>query len=159
MFTTKRLILRAYREGDFAETVAFWNDFDNQQVTVIDHVVPQGIVEQGFVKDWFKQNRLHNRDGEISLALKPEFKDQGYGTDVLAWDLVYAFKSLNLHRVSLRAFENINESAMNLYKKSGFAKEGRLRKANWIDGKWANVVLMSILDEEWWLLCKGYHQL
>ncbi|KAI0789765.1 acyl-CoA N-acyltransferase [Abortiporus biennis] len=150
MFTTKRLILRAYREGDFAETVAFWNDFDNQQVTVIDHVVPQGIVEQGFVKDW-------NRDGEISLALKPEFKDQGYGTEVLAWDLVYAFKSLNLHRVSLRASEN--EPAMNLYKKSGFAEEGRLRKANWIDGKWANVVLMSILDEEWWLLCKGYHQL
>lgn len=27
--------------------------------------------------------------------------------------------------------------------------EGRVRKANWIDGKWEDTVMMAILDEDW----------
>lgn len=32
---------------------------------------------------------------------------------------------------------------------SGFVEEGRKRQANWIDGKWEDVVSMGILKEEW----------
>lgn len=31
----------------------------------------------------------------------------------------------------------------------GFVHEGRVRKANWIDGKWEDTVMMAILDEDW----------
>lgn len=32
---------------------------------------------------------------------------------------------------------------------SGLVEEGRKRKANWIDGKWEDIVFMGILEEEW----------
>ena len=33
--------------------------------------------------------------------------------------------------------------------RSGFVEEGRVRKYNWDDGKWSDLVLMVILEEEW----------
>jgi hypothetical protein len=32
----------------------------------------------------------------------------------------------------------------------GFVVEGRKRKANWAKGKWGDIILMSIVDEEYW---------
>lgn len=31
----------------------------------------------------------------------------------------------------------------------GFVEEGRLRKALWLDGDWIDIILMSILEDEW----------
>lgn len=28
-------------------------------------------------------------------------------------------------------------------------EEGRKRKANWVDGKWEDIIFMAILEEEW----------
>jgi len=89
-----------------------------------------------------------NRDGDLAITLKTAHWGKGYASEVLKFTVDYAFRVLNLHRVSLGVFET-NERALNLYKKVGFVEEGRLRKANWIDGAWRNVVLMGILDEEW----------
>lgn len=33
--------------------------------------------------------------------------------------------------------------------RSGFVEERRVRKYNWDDGKWVDLVLMVILEEEW----------
>jgi RimJ/RimL family protein N-acetyltransferase len=38
---------------------------------------------------------------------------------------------------------------LNGYTCSGFVEEGGKRKANWVDGHWADNVLMEILQEEW----------
>ncbi|KAL4246630.1 Acyl-CoA N-acyltransferase [Abortiporus biennis] len=172
MFATEHLILRAYREQDLEDTVSIWNDLATQQLTALDHVVPRGPSQKEIAKGWFEKDRLHvileekssqkyvgfftirddnpkNRDGEIAMALKPEFTNKGYGTEVLEWGIEYAFKGLNLHRLSLGTFGN-NERAIHVYKKLGFVEEGRLRKANWVDGKWVDIILMSILDEDWW---------
>ncbi|KAI0789763.1 acyl-CoA N-acyltransferase [Abortiporus biennis] len=172
MFTTERLILRAYREEDVDETLKMWNDLTIQQLTAIDHVVPRGPNQKQEVRSWFEKNRLHviledkasgsyvgfmaiedqnpkNRDGEFGITIKPEFTNKGYGTEVLRWAIDYAFKGLNLHRLWLKSFGH-NERAIHVYKKLGFVEEGRLRKANWVDGRWVDVVIMSILDEEWW---------
>jgi L-amino acid N-acyltransferase YncA len=32
---------------------------------------------------------------------------------------------------------------------SGFVEEGRERRYNWDDGKWLDLILMTILEEEW----------
>lgn len=32
---------------------------------------------------------------------------------------------------------------------SGFVQEGVQRKANWLDGKWQDVIWMAVLDEDW----------
>jgi hypothetical protein len=32
----------------------------------------------------------------------------------------------------------------------GFVEEGRKRKCNWLDGKWADSILFAILEDEFW---------
>lgn len=36
---------------------------------------------------------------------------------------------------------------------SGFIEEGRMRKCNWIGGRWDDIILMSILQDEWGIDC------
>lgn len=31
----------------------------------------------------------------------------------------------------------------------GFVEEGRMRKSNWVAGKWDDIIFMSILEDEW----------
>ncbi|KAL4246629.1 Acyl-CoA N-acyltransferase [Abortiporus biennis] len=153
MFTTERLILRAYREEDVDETLKMWNDLTIQQLTAIDHVVPRGPNQKQEVRSWFEKNRLHvilEDKASGSYVGFMAIEDQNpKNRDVLRWAIDYAFKGLNLHRLWLKSFGH-NERAINVYKKLGFVEEGRLRKANWVDGRWVDVVIMSILDEEWW---------
>ena len=62
--------------------------------------------------------------------------------------LKYAFEHLNLHKVFLRVYE-YNERAIHVYEKCGFRMEGRLRKQRFKWGKYHDVLIMGILDEEY----------
>ncbi len=77
-----------------------------------------------------------------------EYWDKGYGTDAMRVLLDYAFKELNLHRVSLTVFE-YNPRAMRSYQKAGFVMEGRERSVIRRDGKRYDLLFMGILREEW----------
>lgn len=72
----------------------------------------------------------------------------GYGTDAMRILLRYAFNELNLHRVTLGAFE-YNPRALRSYEKAGFTIEGRDRRPLHRDGERADVIIMGILREEW----------
>lgn len=58
-----------------------------------------------------------------------------------------AFNEYGLHRVYLTVFAD-NESAIHLYEKCGFIKEGQLRKHIYKDGKYVDWCLYGILAEE-----------
>ena len=62
--------------------------------------------------------------------------------------LNFAFKDLNLHRVYLHVFAT-NSAAIRAYEKAGFVYEGKLRSAAHIDGAYVDVVIMSVLREEY----------
>jgi RimJ/RimL family protein N-acetyltransferase len=68
--------------------------------------------------------------------------------------LRYAFRELNLHRVTLTVFE-YNPRAIRSYEKAGFVVEGRLR--NWLnrEGRRWDMIHMGILREEWETLNTG----
>lgn len=72
----------------------------------------------------------------------------GYGTDAMQVILRYAFRELNLHRVSLDVFE-YNPRALHSYEKAGFKIEGRRRKIVQRDGTRYDMIFMGILREEW----------
>lgn len=38
---------------------------------------------------------------------------------------------------------------MTYMRSSGFVEEGRLRKANWVNGVWRDVILMGVLVDDW----------
>jgi len=62
--------------------------------------------------------------------------------------LRHGFLTLNLNRVFLRVFET-NPRAIRSYEKAGFIHEGRLRQAEFRDGQYVDILLMSVLRSEW----------
>ena len=53
-----------------------------------------------------------------------------------------------MHRIGIAAAE-YNKGAVKLYERLGFTQEGRLRECNWHDGGFWDVVLFSMLEDEW----------
>ena len=58
---------------------------------------------------------------------------------------------LNLNRIFLNVFEN-NPRAIRAYEKAGFVLEGRLRQAEFKDGKYIDILVMSILKDDYLIL-------
>ena len=57
-------------------------------------------------------------------------------------------EELKLHRLVLDVY-SFNPSAEKVYLKAGFKREGVLRDAIMDDNKYADDILMSILEDEW----------
>ncbi len=90
-----------------------------------------------------------NRLAEVGIFIgEKRFWNQGYGHDAMVLMLRHAFSNLGLNRVFLRVFET-NPRAVHSYEKAGFVHEGRMRQAQYQDGKFVDVLLMSVLRSEW----------
>jgi methionyl-tRNA formyltransferase/GNAT superfamily N-acetyltransferase len=85
---------------------------------------------------------LQTRIGDTSQ------RGQGYGMEAVRLLLEFAFKDLNLHRVYLHVFST-NTAAIRLYENAGFKKEGMLREAAYINGKYVDLAVMGILRDEY----------
>jgi len=89
-----------------------------------------------------------HRSAELQIRIGA--RDQwgrGYGTEAVAELLRFAFLDRNLHRVYLHVLCT-NRAAMRIYAKTGFVREGIMRQAAYIGGKFVNVALMAVLAEE-----------
>jgi RimJ/RimL family protein N-acetyltransferase len=90
-----------------------------------------------------------NGDSWVGIGIgEAEYRGKGYGTDAMQVILGFAFRELNLHRVSLSVFE-YNPRAIRSYEKAGFRHEGRLRAEINRDGRRWDVLMMGILRTEW----------
>ena len=101
----------------------------------------------GFVGAW----GLSWQHGDTFFGIgigEEDFWGKGYGTEALQLFLGYAFREMNLRRVSLNVF-GYNPRAIRSYEKCGFKIEGRVRQAMRRDGKRWDMVYMGILREEW----------
>jgi diamine N-acetyltransferase len=74
-------------------------------------------------------------------------RGKGHGTAAVNDLLAFGFRDLNLNRVFLYVFVD-NVAAIKTYAKCGFKKEGVLRKAAYIDGRYVDVSIMAILRAE-----------
>lgn len=96
-----------------------------------------------FEIDW--QNRL----AEVGIHIgEKSYWNQGFGSKVMRLMLKHGFENLNLHRIWLQVFEN-NQRALRAYEKAGFILEGKFREAKFIEGKYVDVMIMSMLQSEW----------
>ena len=90
-----------------------------------------------------------NRNAELGIFIGDKtYWDQGYGTEVVRLLLRHGFSTLNLYRIFLRVFED-NPRAIRAYEKAGFIHEGRQRQAEYHDGQFHDVLIMSVLRPEW----------
>lgn len=62
--------------------------------------------------------------------------------------LDYGFGILNLHRIELEVF-TYNKRAAHVYEKIGFVREGVRRHALFYNHEYHDVILMSMLEDEY----------
>jgi diamine N-acetyltransferase len=98
---------------------------------------------QLFKIDWI------NASTELGIFIGDKsYWNQGYGSEAVSLLCRHAFETLNLHRVYLHVYE-FNRRAIRAYEKCGFVLEGRLRQARYSEGKYHDVLILSILRPEW----------
>ncbi|HNN12662.1 MAG TPA: GNAT family protein [Anaerolineales bacterium] len=92
---------------------------------------------------------ITNRNAELGIMIgdKTEW-NKGYGAEVMSLLLRHCFGTLNLNRAFLRVYAG-NVRAVRSYEKAGFVLEGRLREAVYKNGKYDDVLIMSVLRSEW----------
>lgn len=89
------------------------------------------------------------RSAEVGIMIGDKSVwNQGYGTEVMTLLLRHGFKTLNLNRIYLRVYAE-NERAIRTYEKVGFVHEGRKRQAVYKNGKYSDILMMSVLRAEW----------
>lgn len=90
-----------------------------------------------------------DRLAEVGIFIgEKSYWNQGYGQEAMTLMLQHAFDTLGLNRVYLRVFET-NPRAVRSYEKAGFVHEGRMRQAQFQNGRFIDVLLMSVLRSEW----------
>jgi diamine N-acetyltransferase len=175
MITGKKVRLRALERSDLPYFVTWFNDPEVTQGLLIhwqlsigqeekwyERVLARPFEEQPLMievqtpEGWqaigdlgFNEiDRLH-RNAEIGIAIGDKrFWNQGFGTEAMSLMVRYGFNDLNLHRIYLQVYET-NPRAIRSYEKAGFVREGVMREAVFKDGRYINVVLMSVLRPEW----------
>jgi diamine N-acetyltransferase len=90
-----------------------------------------------------------NRTAEIGIYIGDKSCwNQGYGRETMRLMLKHGFETLNLHRLFLRVFEH-NVRGIKAYERAGFQHEGRMRQALFQDGRYYDILLMSVLSDEY----------
>ena len=74
--------------------------------------------------------------------------NKGYGTQAMRMLLHFGFNTLNLNRIALDVYET-NLRAVRSYEKAGFVHEGRKRQGMYKDGRYIDILQMSVLRDEW----------
>lgn len=96
-------------------------------------------------------HHVNYEDGHASFGIgigeKAEWS-KGYGTDALRAICDFGFGQLRLERIELDVYEP-NRRAQRSYEKAGFVTEGKLRHSHFSNGRFHDVLRMSLLREEW----------
>lgn len=88
-----------------------------------------------------------NKSAILHIMVGPNNQNKGVGTFGIKEILNHAFLNYNLQRVELEVLED-NEIAKKVYEKVGFQKEGIKRNVCYKNGKYKNMIIMSILKDE-----------
>jgi RimJ/RimL family protein N-acetyltransferase len=97
----------------------------------------------GFIEHFTIDNLL-----EIAYFLAPNERGKGYCTEAIRLIVDYLFLSKEIVRIQART-DVRNVASQKVLEKSGFTKEGIIRKSEFIRGQWRDRYLYSILGEEW----------
>jgi hypothetical protein len=95
-----------------------------------------------------EKNMTQHRYTTLGIAIAEAYQGKGYGPEAIKWALDWAFDQAGLHSVRLGCFA-YNTHAKGVYERIGFILEGRRREGIWVNGRWHDGLLYSILDREW----------
>lgn len=141
MFTTNRLLVRAYQDSDYSSFQRMYNDASIQQTTnpFLNQPFPDSAVDVeikklhettmflGILALKSDPNQLlgcvylrgdpGGRSAMLGITMLPDGQGKGYGTEATRFMVDWAFRMGGLHRVWLSVFEG-NDRAVRVYKKA-----------------------------------------
>jgi RimJ/RimL family protein N-acetyltransferase len=91
---------------------------------------------------------LHNRTAHIGISLLPAFRGRGLGADTIRVLCHYGFAIRGLHRLQAETLAD-NDAMIQAASRAGFAREGTLRCSAWVNGDFADEVILGLLATEW----------
>lgn len=87
-----------------------------------------------------------HRSAELQIRIgDTRFRGQGLGTEAVRLLVAFGFGELRLHRIALHVFAT-NLAAQRAYEKAGFVREGLLKDAAFVGGRFVDTVSMAILN-------------
>lgn len=90
-----------------------------------------------------------NRSAEVGIMIGDKSCwNKGYGAEAMRLLLRVGFETLNLNRIFLRV-DAANARGIRAYEKAGFVHEGRLRQGIYREGRYEDMLFMSVLRSEW----------
>lgn len=93
---------------------------------------------------------LKTKSANFRIAIyQNNHHNKGLGAWATQETVHYAFEVLKLNRLSLEVFD-FNQRAIKVYQKAGFITEGRLRQAHKTQNGFADIIIMSIIAEDYW---------
>jgi RimJ/RimL family protein N-acetyltransferase len=91
---------------------------------------------------------VHNRTAHLGLSLRPACRGRGLGTDVVVALCEYGFAIRGLHRLQVDTLAS-NTGMIRAASRVGFVREGTLRRAAWVNGAFADEVILGMLATDW----------
>lgn len=88
-----------------------------------------------------------DRQAEVGIWIARPHWDKGYGTDAVRITSRFAFREMNLQRVYLHVYDT-NARGIRAYEKVGFKEEGRMRRGQFVSGRYVDVIVMGLLAED-----------
>jgi ribosomal-protein-alanine N-acetyltransferase len=102
------------------------------------------IGSAGFYK-WVQPGRYQ---AEMGYDLNPAFWGKGIMTEALSAIIQYGFDKMGLHRIEV-LISHHNKRSQKLIRRLGFKREGVLRDHYFVEGRFSDDVIFSLLKEEW----------
>jgi RimJ/RimL family protein N-acetyltransferase len=90
----------------------------------------------------------HNRSAHLGISLRPGFRRRGLGTDTVRVLCGYGFAILGLQRLQAETLAD-NAAMIAAATRAGFVPEGTLRRAVWVNGRFADEVVLGMLAADW----------
>ena len=171
MISGKRIALRPWQRDDIDAFMRWFNDPEVTQYLAIPYPCVTREAEEAFYEKAAKEPHhycivtqpqgrligncafhdldLTHRSAEVGIVIgEKDAWNQGYGREALAMMLEIGFQGLGLHRIQLQ-YGAFNQRGEACYRAAGFREEGRRRDAWFVSGAYHDLVLMSMLDDEY----------
>ena len=166
MLEGKNVNLRIMEKEDLPLLQQWWNSLEFSGIyNPIDEQRSKADMEKqyeklGSEKAWFL---ILKKDGskigflgmgmgvfgwQIGYVLIPSERGKGYCTEAVRLAVDYLFMSKDIVRVQAGTFTD-NVASQRVLEKSGFKREGTIRKGMLAWGIWVDLYIHSILREEW----------
>jgi ribosomal-protein-serine acetyltransferase len=91
---------------------------------------------------------LDRRNCSIGYWIDEAHAGKGIVTRCSAALLDYLFDEAGMHRVEIRC-GTANARSCAIPERLGFTREGVLREAEWVGGRWIDLIVWGALEEEW----------